>query len=307
LWVLKKSNRSWELAVVLGVLGLQLAGCQPSTDTVEQDTKQALQSKLDSDPDLKPFHLKVSSLDVVHEDGTRYRGIATVMMGGANYSVTLRILDDGHKVLYETDQGAFAFISQHSISADKSGWSRSQLSEFTAGCVESVVDKTRHDYEARAAQYGDSGADFPERELRESFGGLCSCISKEISKRWDFDEFQLDQDGHTQTVLAEVTSSGRCPVQGILARVLGKQGNQSTARRPASAQSAPVQIQQKIAEEEALNDQCRDGGPDDSNTTAVCDRRDSLVSQLKVSGWCWGHEPQIEAERQWEPCRAAVP
>jgi hypothetical protein len=126
LWDLKKhfkSNRSWGAAAVLAALGLHLAACQPSTDSVERDTKQALQSKLDSEPDLKPFHLRVSSLDVVHEDGTRYRGIATVTMDGVKYSITLRILDDGHKVLCETDQGAFGYVLQHSVSGKKNGWS----------------------------------------------------------------------------------------------------------------------------------------------------------------------------------------
>src|SRR3981081_330127 len=164
---------------------LCLAGCQPSADSVARETKLLLQSKLDSDPDLKPYHLKVSTLDVIHEDGARYRGIAAIGMDGADYSVALRILDDGHKIMYETDQGAFTFVAQHSLPSTKAGWSRSQLSAFTAGCGESVVDSARRDYEAEAAKHGESGAEFPENALRESVGTLCSCISKEIAKRWD--------------------------------------------------------------------------------------------------------------------------
>lgn len=62
-------------------------------------------------------------------------------------------------------------------------------------------------------------------------------------------------------------------------------------------------VAQLIAQEEKLNDICRNGSRDDNATQEVCVARDDLLQQLQAQNWCWGHDGQIGAERTWEPCQ----
>jgi hypothetical protein len=291
--------------MVLAAIGVCMAGCQPSTDSVAQETKVLLQSKFDSDPDLKPFHLKVSNLDVIHEDGTRYRGIANVAMDGTNHSIVLRILDDGHKLMYETDPGAFAFTAQHALSALNAEWSQVQQSTFTAGCVASIVDKARTDYVATAARHGQIGDDFPEDRIRGPITQLCSCVSKEIAKRGSFEEFELNAESHTGAIMDEVFHRGLCNAKGILNQMIEPPARAAPDAPPVP--EAPAPVQKLIDQEDELNDRCRGGSGDDPNTLVVCDRRDQLYQQIKAKGWCWGHDLQIEVDKQWEPCQLDAP
>jgi hypothetical protein len=94
---------------------IALVGCHPSTETISAQVKTLLQSKLNSDPDFKDYHLTVEKVDLIHDEGNKYAGIATISMGGEEHSVGLKILADGEKVIYETDQGAFLFAVQHAL------------------------------------------------------------------------------------------------------------------------------------------------------------------------------------------------
>lgn len=297
-----KNCATQRLRMTLVAIGLCLAGCQPSADSVAHETKVLLQSKFDSEPDLEPFHLRVSKLEVIHEEGTRYRGIATVAMDGTNYSVVLRILDDGHKLMYETDPGAFAFTAQHALAALNAGWSELQQSTFTAGCVASIVDKARNDYVAAAVRHGQNGEDFPEERIRGPVTQLCSCVSKEIAKRGSFEDFELNPESHTGAFLDEVFHKGLCNAKGIVKQIV--EPTESPAPKALPAPRAPVSIQQLIDQEDELNDRCRGGSGDDPKTLTACDRRDQLYSQIQAKGWCYGHASQIEADRQWEPCQS---
>ena len=102
-------------AAALGLAVIGLTGCQPSADDVARDTQRLMQAKLDSDPELQAYHLRVSKVIVVHEESTRYRGIATLVMDGEDHEVGLRILADGNKVVYESDPGALLFVTQRAV------------------------------------------------------------------------------------------------------------------------------------------------------------------------------------------------
>jgi hypothetical protein len=58
-------------------------------------------------------------------------------------------------------------------------------------------------------------------------------------------------------------------------------------------------------QEDVLNDKCRDGvgDADDKATQKVCEARDIILGEIKTKGWCWGHDGQIGADRNWEPCQ----
>ena len=57
-----------------------------------------------------------------------------------------------------------------------------------------------------------------------------------------------------------------------------------------------------MAQEEALNDKCRDGSGGDEATLEACNERDVILGKIQARNWCWGHEGQIGADRTWEPC-----
>ncbi|WGI31706.1 hypothetical protein [Mycolicibacterium aubagnense] len=71
-----------------------------------------MQSKLDTDPDLSPLHVKVIHVDLVNKAGNEYKGIATVTTGGKTRDVPIDVTADGDKVVWEAAPGAFLFALQ---------------------------------------------------------------------------------------------------------------------------------------------------------------------------------------------------
>ena len=123
-------RRAIDRALLAAGLALILGGCRPSTDEVGDQVRVLLQQKLDQQPEFRPYHLVVSKVDVVREEGNKYQGIADVVMNGKDHSVPLKILDDGRRVMYETDPGAFLFVAQESYedTLGAAGGARDQVS-----------------------------------------------------------------------------------------------------------------------------------------------------------------------------------
>jgi Surface-adhesin protein E len=69
--------------------------------------------------------------------------------------------------------------------------------------------------------------------------------------------------------------------------------------------SPPEDVARLMDQEAVLNDKCRDGvgDADDKATQKVCEARDIILGEIKTKGWCWGHDGQIGADRNWEPCQ----
>ncbi len=60
-----------------------------------------------------------------------------------------------------------------------------------------------------------------------------------------------------------------------------------------------------IKQANKLNDQCRGGSGDNLATIKACDKRDKIIDELALKGWCYGHEGQAGYQRQWEKCYTA--
>lgn len=54
---------------------------------------------------------------------------------------------------------------------------------------------------------------------------------------------------------------------------------------------------------ESLNDLCRGGSGDDPKTEKACEEIDSVMKKLESSGWCWGPDSAIEADKKWIKCK----
>jgi len=102
-------------ALLVTAFALILCGCRPSTDEIGRQVKVMFQQKMNQDPEFSKYHLFVSRVDVVQEEGNKYQAIATVLMKGREHSVSMKILADGHQVMYETDPGALLFAVQESL------------------------------------------------------------------------------------------------------------------------------------------------------------------------------------------------
>ncbi|MEO7208124.1 MAG: hypothetical protein ABI145_15395 [Steroidobacteraceae bacterium] len=102
--------------IATGYLGVSAKDWIVRTDSVGEDAKRVMQSNFDSEPDLKPYHLSVSKVAVVHADGNNYAGVATVLMDGKEHSVGLKIQDDGRTIIYKADSDAFLFLVESALS-----------------------------------------------------------------------------------------------------------------------------------------------------------------------------------------------
>ena len=82
-------------------------------DQVAAEVKSMMQSKLDTDPDLSPLHLKVIHVDLVNKAGNEYKGIAAVKTErGTSHDVPIDVTADGDKTMWEAGPGAFLFAVQ---------------------------------------------------------------------------------------------------------------------------------------------------------------------------------------------------
>lgn len=90
---------------------------------------------------------------------------------------------------------------------------------------------------------------------------------------------------------------------GFAERSISLQDFADIVREECSTPTPPPDIQLLIEQENLLNDRCRGGSGDQTETWAACENRDEIYKSLKAQGWCYGHEPQPMSDRRWEPCR----
>jgi hypothetical protein len=70
-----------------------------------------------------------------------------------------------------------------------------------------------------------------------------------------------------------------------------------------SPESIPKDVAQLMEQEETLNDKCRGGSIDGNATQEACEEREVILRKIQAKNWCRGHDGQIGADRNWEPCR----
>jgi hypothetical protein len=68
-------------------------------------------------------------------------------------------------------------------------------------------------------------------------------------------------------------------------------------------QTVPSDIAPLLERERWLDGKCQGGSADDPATADYCAVRDRAAEQLRAKGWCWGPPEQIEALREWRPCK----
>ncbi|WP_148664578.1 hypothetical protein [Herbaspirillum robiniae] len=96
-------------------LALALLGCSPSTESIGETVKSLMQKKFSESDELKNYKLEVVKVDVIHESGNKYRGMAKVMLNGAPHDVGMSILSDGDKIMYEIPPENLGFLVQEAM------------------------------------------------------------------------------------------------------------------------------------------------------------------------------------------------
>jgi hypothetical protein len=91
------------------------AACEQSTQDISETVKTSMQEKFDSDSQFKQWHLTVKSVDVVHQNGNSYRGLAHVTYNGADHDVGVEITADGRNVLWQAPPGSFLFVAEDEL------------------------------------------------------------------------------------------------------------------------------------------------------------------------------------------------
>lgn len=78
----------------------------------------------------------------------------------------------------------------------------------------------------------------------------------------------------------------------------GKKAEQNQAEKSDDR----IDVRAMIGEYRQLQDRCRGGSGDDSNTIQACRERDSMFEKITAAGWCYGKEGQAEYEKDWHSC-----
>ena len=105
--------RKFLLSMIVAIL----VGCSNfvSTDEMEKDIKAQMQKEFNSNSDFSEYHLKVVDLTVVKQNGNQYRGLSKIKYNGKIYKVSVEILMDGNKYMWEIPPENFSFIQKAAI------------------------------------------------------------------------------------------------------------------------------------------------------------------------------------------------
>ena len=92
------------------VIAASISGCGASTDDIGAVVKESMQETFSSDPDLRPYGLRVTEVTLIHLEGKHYKGMATVVYQGQPRQVTVTVLWDGEYAIWETSADSLLFL-----------------------------------------------------------------------------------------------------------------------------------------------------------------------------------------------------
>jgi len=94
-----------------------LIGCDPAPEDIAQQVSDSMQNKFESDTEYKKYQIKVLKVIVVKETGNKYKGMATVKTrNGPERQISLQVTADGKNMMWQTENGAFLFLAQETLS-----------------------------------------------------------------------------------------------------------------------------------------------------------------------------------------------
>jgi hypothetical protein len=114
------------MLTVLVAASIGIAACTlpPSIDQVRKDAQIKLQKELDGD--FKGKGLSVKSIEIVHLQGPKYQGVATVRTIRSEFPVPIDIVSDGQDTLVTTDHMKLTLGLRNDFNARFNGLSEKQ-------------------------------------------------------------------------------------------------------------------------------------------------------------------------------------
>jgi hypothetical protein len=221
---------------------ISMVACSVNTTELGDQVRGLMQDKLDQEPNTKEYKLKVKKVDVIHVSGNSYGGLATVVMDGKEYPVTVNILADGNKIFYKVEDGGFAFLAHHIIEqagndskgddtslpevttptepGQNLGWNQYRINLYSANCIEIMASAAREGYMRRARSHGQDGRDYPEQLALETVKGVCNCITERASKIWPYNQFIVNDQRYVEPLVKESMAGGQCKPGGPLGEAI---------------------------------------------------------------------------------------
>jgi len=100
------------LAGLVLALPVLISGCGASPEQLGNEVRVSMQSSFDKEAQFKAWGLRVVHVQVIHDQGNHYKGIATIAHQGESHQVAVSITSDGSNMMWEVQPGAFMFVAQ---------------------------------------------------------------------------------------------------------------------------------------------------------------------------------------------------
>jgi TonB family protein len=104
------SRKSWLFVAILFVTAI--VGCGMSKEEISRAVKTSMQSKFDTDPQFKSWHLTVADVQVLSKGDSLYAGIARILYEDSPHDVAVDITVDGDQAMWKVPPGSFEFVRE---------------------------------------------------------------------------------------------------------------------------------------------------------------------------------------------------
>ena len=110
--------------VIAGVVAWHLLASANSARReadISSQVKSSMQQSFDTDPRFTQYHLAVSKVDVLKQNGNQYQGLAIVHGSkGIDHEVPIDITAEGDNIIWHSEPGAFVWMVLEQL--NPSGW-----------------------------------------------------------------------------------------------------------------------------------------------------------------------------------------
>ncbi|MDR2482431.1 MAG: hypothetical protein LBD08_02225 [Treponema sp.] len=100
------------LPICCALLSISAASCGMSRADIERQTVSQFQRRLDTDADLKAYHLKAAGASLVKSGPRTYSGFVSVILNGKTRDIGVTVTVDRGNIMFETKPSAFAFLAE---------------------------------------------------------------------------------------------------------------------------------------------------------------------------------------------------
>lgn len=86
------------------------------TAEISSQVKDSLQQYVKNDPDIKPYNVRVLSVDLIQVGAVKYEGMAKVRAASSTveHDVSIEVTADGERMMWESPPGEFLFLENES-------------------------------------------------------------------------------------------------------------------------------------------------------------------------------------------------